>query len=144
MVLLQCLQEEHGVWFHNPRAKQKRTFKIKTQRRGVCVWKCYLLSCVWLFVTPWTIAQQAPLSMEFSKKEYWVGSQSLLHGILSTQGSKLESPALQADSLPSEPPGKPEEEIGSINNLCHKLKTWLNYLVDIFSHNLLHLLDLTQ
>ena len=37
MVLLQCLQEEHGVWLHNPRAREKRTFKIKTRRRGVCV-----------------------------------------------------------------------------------------------------------
>ena len=30
-------------------------------------------SCVWLFVTPWTIAHQAPLSMEFSKQEYLSG-----------------------------------------------------------------------
>ena len=36
-------------------------------------WKCYLLSCVWLFVTPWTVALQAALSMEFSQQEYWNG-----------------------------------------------------------------------
>ena len=36
---------------------------------GVCVLSCF--SHVWLFATPWTIARQAPLSMEFSRKEYW-------------------------------------------------------------------------
>ena len=36
-------------------------------------WKHYSLSCVWLFVTLWTVALQAPLSMEFSRQEYWSG-----------------------------------------------------------------------
>ena len=36
-------------------------------------WKCYSLSRVWLFVTPWTVAHQAPVSMEFSRQEYWSG-----------------------------------------------------------------------
>ena len=35
--------------------------------------KCKLLSCVWLFVAPWTVAHQAPLSVEFSRQEYWSG-----------------------------------------------------------------------
>ena len=39
--------------------------------RGVCMWKS--LSHVQLFVTPWTVACQAPLSMEFSRPEYWSG-----------------------------------------------------------------------
>ena len=40
----------------------------------VCVSVCVKsLSHVWLFVTPWTIAHQAPLPMEFSKQEYWSG-----------------------------------------------------------------------
>ena len=34
---------------------------------------CELLSCVQLFVTPWIVAHQAPLSMEFSRQEYWSG-----------------------------------------------------------------------
>ena len=38
----------------------------------VCVC-CVLLSCVLLFVTPWTVACQAPLSLEFSSQEYWSG-----------------------------------------------------------------------
>ena len=36
-----------------------------------CAYVCYLLSHVWLFVTPWTVARQAPLSVEFSRTEYW-------------------------------------------------------------------------
>ena len=41
------------------------------------------------FVTPWTVACQAPLSMEFSRQEYWSGLPSLLHGIFPTQGLNL-------------------------------------------------------
>ena len=37
-----------------------------------CVYGC-VLSCVWLFATPWTVAHQAPLSMGFSRQEYWSG-----------------------------------------------------------------------
>ena len=41
---------------------------------GVCICVCTpSFSCVWLFATPWTVARQAPLSMEFSRKEYWSG-----------------------------------------------------------------------
>ena len=53
------------------------------------------LSRVRLFVTPWTIAYKAPLSMEFSRQEYWSGCHYLLQGIFPTQGLKLSlSPAL--------------------------------------------------
>ena len=45
-----------------------------------------LLSHVQLFATPWTIACLAPLSMEFSRQEYWSGLPSLLQGIFPTQG----------------------------------------------------------
>ena len=54
---------------------------------------------------PWTVARQAPLSLKFSRQEYWSGSLSL--GDLPDPGIRLRSPALQADSLLSEPPGKP-------------------------------------
>ena len=59
-------------------------------------------------VTPWTIARQAPLSMEFSRQEYWSGLPFPAPGDLPDPGVKPRSPALQADSLPSEPPGKLE------------------------------------
>ena len=60
-----------------------------------------------LFVPPWTVAHQAPLSMGFSRQEYWSGLPFLSVGDLPDPGIKLGSPALQADSLLSEPPEKP-------------------------------------
>ena len=53
-----------------------------------------------------TIAHQAPLSMEFSRQEYWSGLPCPSPGDLSDPGIEPGSPALQADSLLSEPPGK--------------------------------------
>ena len=51
------------------------------------MWMCVcVFSHVWLFVIPWTIACQAPLSMGFSQQKYWSGSYSLFPGIFSTQG----------------------------------------------------------
>ena len=64
------------------------------------------LSRVRLFVTPWTVAYQAPLSVGFSRQEYWSGLPFSSPGDLPNPGIKPRSPALQADALPSEPPGK--------------------------------------
>jgi len=63
-------------------------------------------SRVWVFVTPWTVAHQAPLSMGFSRQEYWSGLPCLLPGDPPNPGIKPASPALQADSL-AETPGRP-------------------------------------
>ena len=52
----------------------------------------------------WTRAYQAPLSLEFSRQEYWSGLTLPSPGDLPDPGIEPESPALQADSLPSEPP----------------------------------------
>ena len=57
-------------------------------------------------MTRWTAAYQAPLSMEFSKQEYWSGLPCPSPGDLPNPGIKPRSSALQVDSLPSEPPGK--------------------------------------
>ena len=57
--------------------------------------------------TPWTAACQAPLSMILSQQAYWSGLPFPSPGDLPNPGTKSGSPALQADSLPSEPPGKP-------------------------------------
>ena len=56
--------------------------------------------------TPWTITCQAPLSMEFSRQEYWCGLSFPSPGDLPDPGIEPESPALQADSLPTEPQEK--------------------------------------
>ena len=57
--------------------------------------------------TLWTIACQAPLSMELSSQAYWSGLQFCSLGHIPDAKTKLWFPALQTDSLPSEPPGKP-------------------------------------
>ena len=60
------------------------------------------LSRVRLFATPWIVAHQAPLSMEFYKQEYWSGLPFPTPGDLPDPGIEPRSPALQADSLPFE------------------------------------------
>ena len=60
-----------------------------------------------VFATPWTVAHQAPLSMGFSTQEYWSGLTFRSAGYLSNPGINPGSPALQADSLLSEPPATP-------------------------------------
>ena len=57
-------------------------------------------------MTPWTVAYQAPLSMGVSRQEYWSGLPLPSPGDLPDPGIEPGSPALQADALPSEPPGK--------------------------------------
>ena len=56
---------------------------------------------------PWTVAHQAPLFLEFSRQEYWSGFPFPSPADLPNPGIKPGYPALQANSLPSEPPGKP-------------------------------------
>ena len=64
------------------------------------------LSRVQLFATPWTVAYQAPLSMGFSRQEYWSGLPFLSSGDLPDPGIETRSPTLQAEALLSELPGK--------------------------------------
>ena len=70
--------------------------------------KVKLLSRVQLFVTPGTVAHQAPPSMGFSRQEYWSGLPFPSPGDLPDPGIEPWSPTLQADASPSEPPGKPQ------------------------------------
>ena len=64
------------------------------------------LSRVRLFETPWTVAYQAPPSMEFPRQEYWSGLPFPSPGDLPDPGIEPGSPALLADALPSESPVK--------------------------------------
>ena len=68
----------------------------------VCV-----INHVRLFEILWTVAHQAPRFMGFSRPEYWSGEPFPSPGHLSNPGIEPRSPALQADSLPAEPQGKP-------------------------------------
>ena len=82
---------------HQPcRAVKKITSKVKSFSR------------VWLFATLWTGAYQAPPSMGFSRQEYWSGLPFPSPGDLPDPGIEPGSPALEADSLTSEPSGKPK------------------------------------
>ena len=68
-------------------------------------------SCVWLFATLWTIACQAPLSMGFSRQEYWSALPCPPPGDLPNPGLKPASLMhWQVGSLPLAPPGKPQKE----------------------------------
>ena len=59
-------------------------------------------------VTLWTVTHQVPLFMGFSRQEYWSGLPCPPAGDLPDPGIEPKSPALEADSLRSEPPGKPK------------------------------------
>ena len=83
-------------------------------------------------MTPRTLAHQAPLSMTFSRQEYWSGLPFPSPGDLPDSGIKPGCPALQADSLPSETQGKPidttkqkmselKDETGKKSKMKHRI-----------------------
>ena len=70
-------------------------FQVLQIAAGKCV--CALsLSRVWLFVSPWTVAHQAPLSKEFSRQEYWSGLPLPSPGVLPDPGIELTPPTFPA------------------------------------------------
>ena len=83
-------------------------------------------SRVLLFVTLWTVAYQAPASMGFSRQEYWSGLPFPSPGDL--PGIEPRSPAFHADTLTSEPPGKPD------NSKSILIKVWSK--LDLFNFSL--------
>ena len=76
-------------------------------KRFLCCCCCLVAKSVCLFVTPWTIAHLANLSLEFSRQVSWSGLPCPSPGDLPNPRIECRSPTLQADSLPSEPSGKP-------------------------------------
>ena len=76
----------------NPLYSEKVKVKVKVKS----------LSRARLFVTPWTVAYRAPLSMGFSRQEYWSGLPLPSPGDLPNPGIEPRSPALQEGSLPTE------------------------------------------
>ena len=101
------------------------------------------LSRALLFVTPWTVAYQAPPSMGFSRQECWSGLPFPSPRDLPNPGIEPGSPTLQADALPSEPPGKLSNDITDIKwlgkslglkkkkNACKKDKHQIHGLADL-------------
>ena len=84
------------------------------------------LSHVWLFGTPRTVACQAPLSMDFSRQEYWSGLPFPSPGGLPNPGIDLGFPTLQADSLPSELPGRPITTLNIPKSIQLNIKGYLS------------------
>ena len=80
------------------------------------------LNRVWLSATLWTVARQAPLSMRFSRQEYWSGLPFSSPGDLPDPGIELRSPALLANSLHSEPPGTPTVNLLELGYMEYKTK----------------------
>ena len=84
---------------------------------------CQLLSSAQVFGTPLNIAYQTPLSMGFSRQEYWSVLRFPSPGDCPDPGIKLGSPALQVDSLLAEPLGKLFISLDGPNLLCRTF-TW--------------------
>ena len=94
-------------WLQSPSAVILEPRKIKSDTVSTVKVKVKSLSHVQLFVTPRTVAYQAPPSMGFSRQEFWSGLPFSSPGDLPDPGIEPRSPAFQADALTSEPPGKP-------------------------------------
>ena len=87
------------------------------------------LSRVRLFATPWTVVYQVPPSVGFSRQEYWSGLPFPSPGDLPNPGIEPRSPMLQADALPSEPPGNSlflgqEDPLGKIMATHSSIFAW--------------------
>ena len=86
---------------------------------------CVLVPCcVWLFATSWTAALQAPLSLEFSRQEYWSGLPFPSPGDLSNPGIKPESPELKTNTLLSKLLGKRQHFPETEKNQQRCIKHW--------------------
>ena len=103
----------HLIPLLNLHTSQVRVLRYNWKRKKK---KVKLLTPVQLFATPWTVACQAPPPMEFSRLEYWSGLPFPSLGDLPSPGIEPRSPTLLADSLPSEPPGKPDTSRGRLES----------------------------
>ena len=92
------------------------------------------LSHVRLFVTPWTVAYQAPPSMGFSRQEYWSELPFPPPGDLPDPGIEPRSTAFQADALTSESPGKPSRYRSRLLFTQDLLKLFNLYNPEIVTH----------
>ena len=92
---------------------------LLVEKRNITIMCCVeLLSHVWIFVTPWTVAHQASLSLGIHRQEYWSGLPCPSPGDLLNPGIKPRCPSLQAEPLLSEAQGKPKNiEVGNLSVL---------------------------
>ena len=96
-----------------PRSSALQADSLLSEPPGTREWikNCACMLCCSVmsnFLRPlWTVDHQAPLSMEFPRQEYWSGQLFPSPGALPNPGIEFRYPGWQADSLSSEPPGKP-------------------------------------
>ena len=112
---------------HESKSTQSRTslaflslLSLRKSKMHVCMLSCF--SHVWLFATLWTVAHQDPLSMAFSRQEYW--SELSCPPQRDISNSKIkpvspEAPVLQVDSLPLSHRGSPDQKCWEIIDIRH-------------------------
>ena len=102
---------EHGIFRVHFKNGPPNLSLFSQEGRGCYAVLGAVLRHFWLCAIPWTVAHPAPLSMGFSRQEYCSGLPCPPPGDLPHPGIQPRSPALQADSLPPELPGKPREGV---------------------------------
>ena len=105
--------------FHNSQCLQVCIQYYQDECNHYC---CYWVAKSCLFATPWTLAQQVPLSVEFPRQEYWSRLPFPSPGDLPDRPIELASPALAGGSLTTEPPGnraQPWLALKSESNIPH-------------------------
>ena len=127
-----CWRVQQAVWPTSVPIRRLNQMKKISMKKWL-KWSDVQLRHVQLFATSWTRACQAPLSMGFSRQEYWSSCWCLSPRDLPDPGIEPGSPALQADSLPSEPPGKSRTLLlefpkcfQAISLVCSCLVWWRN------------------
>ena len=108
---LQCTQQKiQNICFKDILNELQENRQFNEVRKIIHEQKCWSLSCVRLFVTPGTVAHQAPLSVGLARQEYWSGLPCPPPGDLPDPGIEPKSPAFPALAggfLTTELPGKP-------------------------------------
>ena len=118
---LNFLRKCQLCWYFNLIVNCDYLYKYICLQFIIVKWKVKSLSRVQLFATPWMVADQAPPSMEFSRQEYWSGLPFPSPRIFPTR-AWTGSPALQADTLPSELPGKLQPDYSEGQK--HSFRIW--------------------
>ena len=143
-------QVDHA-WLRWPEWKQEGRVEgfalVQIRNSGECGESvCQSLRHVWLFATAWTVAHQAPLFMGFSRQEYWSVQPFPSPRDLPNPEIKSRSPALQVDSLPSGPPGKPNrgQQTMACGLLILQIKFYWNIDTVMFTYYLRLLLGPRQ
>ena len=122
-----------SLFQHNSKVSVLRCSALfMVQLSHPCLGQCVNHSVVSNSATPWTVAQQTPLFMGFSRQEYWSGLPFPSPWDLPNPGTEPRSSSLQADSLPSEPPGKPHSYLTTEKTITLTMRTFVSKVMSLF------------